>query len=249
MATDRMIIWSGISQLDGETPIVVLATGVPRKGSKAHSGNAKTGDMIQINIMVDGIDPRDALATGADKGICGTCPHRSPAAGGSGACYVHPIIKRSWGQTGTMNAHLAKGSVEFDLSRFEGHKVRFGAYGDPAAVPFEVWEPILDVASDFTSYTHAWKTADRRFARFCMASADTADEGREARKLGYRNFIVRPIGSDKPKGAIVCPASAEAGKKLECNACMMCGGNSSKQTRDITIIAHGAGAKKFTPAS
>jgi hypothetical protein len=242
MATERMLVWEGISLLDGTTPIVVLATGVPKGGKGRSSANSKTGDMIQIAILIRDVNPVEVLSRGTDTAICGTCPHRSKASGGSGACYVG-VWK---GPNSTWKSHVAKGSVPFDVERFRGQKVRFGSYGDPAAVPFHVWESIASVASGWTGYTHQWRTADQRFSRYLMASADSAEEGREARKLGYRNFIVRPAGSEKPKGAVTCPASAEAGKKLQCADCLMCSGTGSSQPRDITIIAHGATAKNFT---
>jgi hypothetical protein len=241
MATDRMIIWSGTSALDGVTPIILLATGVPRGGKAVSSQNSKTGNMIQTVILRDDMSPVVALKNGDDEAICGVCPHRGKASGGSGACYVNV----GQGPRSTWVAHQSKGSVPFDLARFEGQKVRFGTYGDPAAVPFEVWEEIAGVAAGVTGYTHQWRTADQRFSRFCMASADSADEGREARKLGYRNFIVRAAGTAAPKGALVCPASEEAGKKTVCASCMACGGTDVKNTRDITIQAHGATKRAF----
>ena len=246
MATDRMLVWSGISRIDNATPIIVLATYVPRIGTKsAGSKNAKTGEMIQTYILNADSSPIESITTGNDQSICGTCPQRGKASGGSGACYVNV----GQGPTSTWKAHNRNGSVPFDVERFRGKKVRFGAYGDPAAVPFEVWKSIADVAESVTGYTHQWRTADPRFSQICMASADSVSEALEAKHThGYRNFIVRPAGSAKPSGAIVCPASAEAGKKITCSDCLMCGGTSSNQTRDITIIAHGTSARMFATA-
>lgn len=244
MATERMLVWSGVSQLDGVTPIVVLATGVP-KGKGVSSQNSKTGDMIQTWILRADVAPHVALKTGLDQAICGTCPHRGKASGGSGACYVNV----GQGPRSLWVAHQDKGSIPFDVERFRGHKVRFGAYGDPAAVPLSVWDSIADVAAGVTGYTHQWRTADVGFARHCMASADSAEEGREARRMGYRNFIVRPAGSVKPKGAVVCPASEEAGKRTVCADCLQCGGTGNGRKQDITIMAHGATKRAFVPLS
>jgi hypothetical protein len=146
-------------------------------------------------------------------------------------------------------AHQDKGSIPFDVERFRGRKVRFGAYGDPAAVPLAVWDSIASVAAGVTGYTHQWRTADVGFARHCMASADSAEEGREARRMGYRNFIVRPAGSVKPKGAVVCPASEEAGKRTVCADCLQCGGTGNGRKQDVTIMAHGATKRAFVPLS
>ena len=249
MATERMIIWSGISQLDGVTPVVALATGVPTAGTRSvSSNNAKTGDMIQVHILLADVNPTQALKQGLDAAICGTCPHKSVAAGGSGACYTHGNIRRGFAQTSTWKSHDAKGSVPFDVSRFAGQKVRFGAYGDPAAVPFEVWASIAEVAEGVTGYTHQWRTADPRFAEVCMASADSMPEYLEARRAGYRTFLVRPMDSARPKGMITCPASEEAGKKTVCASCLQCGGTGNGRKAMITIMAHGASKKQFAAA-
>jgi hypothetical protein len=234
MATERMEIWRGPSQLDG-TPIVVLATGVPKSGSKAKSGNVKTGDMIQIAILIDGITPTESLKLGADLAVCGSCPFKSKPAGGDGSCYTHKNLRRGFAQNGTYKSHKATGSVAFDVSRFAGQRVRFGSYGDPAAVPVEVWQAIVAVAEGVTSYTHQWRTARPEFAEFCMASVDSQDEAAQAMAQGYRVFWVRDAGTDKPKGLISCPASKEMGMRTTCSECMMCGGNSVAQPRSITI--------------
>jgi hypothetical protein len=241
MANGRMIVWRGLSQLDGVTPIVLLATGVSQ--GKA-SLNTKTGDMVQTWILRDDIAPHVALRDGMDEAICGTCPHRSPKSGGSGACYVNV----GQGPRSTWVAHQNKGSLPFDLSAFAGRKVRFGAYGDPAAVPFEVWELIASVAAGVTGYTHQWRACDTRFSQYCMASADSVEDRRAARLMGYRTFWVRPMGTVKPQGAVMCPASAEAGKRTVCASCMQCGGTSNGRTVDITIQAHGATARRFQAA-
>lgn len=248
MATERMLVWQGTSQLDGVTPILVLATDVPvppKRGGRAvpKSANVKTGGMIQITIVRADMEPTVALTSGADEAICGTCPHRGKASGGTGACYVNV----GHGPLSSYRSHMRRGSAPFDVERFRGHRVRFGTYGDPAAVPFEVWESIAEVADGVTGYTHQWRTADPRFARYCMASVDSMEEGPIARRMGYRNFIVRPAGSPKPRGAVTCPASAEAGKRTVCADCMQCGGTSNGRRSDITIVAHGSSARMFRP--
>lgn len=238
MTNNRMLVWAGVSALDGVTPIVVLATGL-----SAASQNSKTGGMIQTWILRDDVAPHTALKQGLDEAICGTCPHRGKASGGSGACYVNV----GQGPRSLWQAHQDKGSMPMDLSAFAGKRVRFGAYGDPAAVPFHVWERIASVADGVTGYTHQWRTAPTGFARFCMASADSVEERREARLMGYRSFQVRTKGSAKPEGTVTCPASAEAGKRTVCADCMQCGGTDNGRRADITIEAHGATARSFMP--
>jgi hypothetical protein len=239
MSKDRMVIWRGASKLDGVTPIVVLATYDTR--ATGNSNNSKTGDMIQTWILRDDIEPHTALSEGRDEAICGTCQHRSPASGGSGACYV--TVFRA--PLSVWRAYKRGDARDFDLDVFRGNRVRFGAYGDPAAAPFEVWQAIADVAHGVTGYTHAWRDCDVRFSRYCMASADSLAEYRAARRGGYRTFLVRPMGSPKPPGLVPCPASDEAGKRTTCAVCLQCGGTSSGRRADITIAAHGATAKRF----
>lgn len=253
----RMVVWQGPSMLDG-SPIVVLATGVPVRPGKGRqrSANSKTGDMVQIMIVRADVNPVVALRDGLDTAICGVCPHKSRAAGGSGACYVNV----GQGPNAAWKSHVAHGSTPFDIERLRGRRIRFGSYGDPAAVPFEVWSAIAAVADGVTGYTHQWdadrlsaggfdtRAADPGFATVCMASADTADEGRRARRLGFRSFVVRGPDEAKPKGAVVCPASAEAGKRVTCSQCMSCGGTGNGRRQDVTIIAHGSTARSFRPS-
>jgi hypothetical protein len=240
MAGERMLLWRGPSALDGVTPIVVLAT-YSKTLEGRNSGNSKTGDMAQIWILREDVEPHVALRDGRDEAICGTCRHRSLASGGSGACYV--VVFR--GPLSVWRAYRRSGAKPFDLEVLRGRKIRFGAYGDPAAAPFEIWESMAEVAAGVTGYTHAWRNCDPRFQRYCMASVDTLEEREEARKLGYRAFVVRPRGAPKPKGLVMCPASDEAGNLTTCSECLQCGGTSNSRRADITIEAHGPTATSF----
>ncbi|AGR46506.1 hypothetical protein ODIN_92 [Mycobacterium phage Odin] len=248
MATERMLIWEGKSELDG-SDIIVLATGVPKASKHGNrrksSVNVKTGDMIQVYILRADKAPLDVIREGLDESICGVCPHRSKASGGSSACYVNV----GQGPRSTWAAHERNGSASFRVEAFAGQRVRFGAYGDPAAVPFEVWDRIASVAEGVTGYTHQWRTADPRFAQICMASADSVAERRQARHKGYRTFRVRTASEARLNGEVTCPASREAGYKTVCATCMACGGTDNGRKQDITIIAHGPTAKRFIPLS
>ena len=235
-----MIVWQGISRLDNVTPIVVLATF--GNGKKA-SANVKTGSMVQVFILRADVAPHDALRQGLDTAICGVCPHRGKASGGTGACYV-----TVWqGPRATWQSWKNGNAKPFDINAFRGRKVRFGAYGDPAAVPVTVWHELAGAAAAVTGYTHQWRTAPAEFAQWCMASTDSVEERRQARAIGYRTFHVRAIGTAKGHGEIVCPASTEAGKRVQCADCLQCGGHSAGRRADITITAHGAAARSFAP--
>jgi hypothetical protein len=212
--------------------------------------------MVQLHIVVDpngpgagaGLLPGEIIKAGLDGAVCGDCPHRGKASGGSGACYTHG--QPMWGENSMVRSHMAKGSAPFDITAFTGRLVRFGAYGDPAAVPFFVWARIANVALNggaLCGYTHAWRYCDPRFSRFCMASVDRLEDWPAAKALGYRSFMVRPKGTPKPTGLVQCPASVEAGKRTTCDTCLACGGTSNNRHSDVSIEAHGTGARRFRP--
>lgn len=241
-----IVIWEGPSVIDG-APIMVVATGI-----KTNSRNAKTGNLIQTWILRSDIKPTDATHTGADESICGACPHRGTLekqADGTTknvgrSCYV-TVFQAPLNIFNT--THRGKYErVSLDAARdiFAMRNVRLGAYGDPAAVPFEVWAHVLEFAARGTGYTHQWKTCDSRFAQYCMASADSMQEAQEAQAKGYRTFRVGTHAESIVKGSeFLCPASKEAGQKTNCAACLACGGLSSPNRANVFIPAHGAANK------
>jgi len=240
------IIFEGKSAIDGRD-IVVIATGL-----KASSANVKTGALVQTWILLKDIHPQEAADTGADSSICGACPHRGTLetqADGTTknvarSCYVtlFQAPRNIWQSYKRGIYPRVKGDKARAL--LAGRNVRLGAYGDPAAVPFHIWNHVLADTARGTGYTHQWKACDSRFARYCMASADNAQEAEQARALGYRTFRVGTRAESIVQGAeFLCPASKEAGMKTNCAACLACGGTSSKNRASVFIPAHGAAGK------
>lgn len=242
-----MILYNGPSVIDS-SPIVAIATGLA-----TGANNSKTGPMVQIYIMRSDLNPLQAVQTGADAGICGDCRHRGRIVTNekTGArknvertCYVTlihgPRVVYSAFERGAYD------EVPLSLARklLARRKVRLGAYGDPAAVPFSVWETALDKVDDINGYTHLWRQFPQ-LSDFCMASCDTEEERVEAKALGFRVYRVRSKGDPVLKGEGICPASQELGKTVQCVSCMLCGGNRTKAKADITILAHGTGASHF----
>ena len=125
-----------------------------------------------------------------------------------------------------------------------GLLVRAGTYGDPMAVPFEIWEAMIGHAEALTGYSHQWLTGDQRFKAFCMASADTPEEMAMAHVSGWRTFRVRKPDQPIEQGEVMCPASKEAGFKTNCASCKACGGLSSKAKVSMVIIDHGPTRKR-----
>ena len=120
-----------------------------------------------------------------------------------------------------------------------------GAYGDPAAAPYDAWERVAQLVQGWTGYTHQWKTTDARFAGLLVASCDSVSDRDEAKSAGWRTFRVKPAGARHwPSGEIVCPASEEAGKRLQCIDCRACSGTRLGKlgafAPDIVIDIHGS---------
>lgn len=230
------IIYSGPSALDG-MPIVVILVGL-----KDSSANRKTGAMLQTYILRADLHPVTAVKTGADASICGDCAERGNGDGSGRTCYVE-LAK---GPTSVFNAYR-RGVYPMapDAQAIEAlaalRIVRLGTYGDPAAVPVWVWEALTRSCTAHTGYTHQWKTAGAELRSLCMASADDEKQRQTAAAMGWRTFRVIHPGEPAPirKVEAVCPASAEAGKKLTCIECLACNGTSSNRRGSIAIHAHG----------
>lgn len=237
--TDGVVVYRGPSMLDRQ-PIVAIAIGL-RKGSD----NPKTGDMVQVYILREDIEPTQALHTGDDASICGDCPLRGTIVNGRNKgrpCYVNVFMAPQ----GVWKAYR-KGNypVATDLAAtFAGHAVRLGAYGDPAAVPLHIWQAVLSNADGWTGYTHQWRDFPE-FAGIVMASADTLDDAKHAQMLGFRTFRVTAGDSiaERQHNEFVCPASDEMGKKLDCATCLACGGNGSRNRAFVVVTVHGTDAK------
>lgn len=146
-----MIVYQGPSRLDPSAEIVVILTGLD--GS---SSNAKTGGMVQSYIIRTDRSPNDAVKDGSDRAICGDCPHRMQA-DGKRSCYVTLAH-------GPLSVYKAfkRGSYEsvtpeLAAYRIAGRMLRLGTYGDPGAVPVEVWEALTKLVKGWTGYTHQWR--------------------------------------------------------------------------------------------
>jgi len=209
--------------LDGK-PIVMVATGIERP-----SRNEKTGPMIQTWILREDMNPLDAVRTGEDASICGACPLKGEE-GKKRVCYVN--IARSPNQIWKT---LSK-TKPFKPRHLFNVGLRFGSYGDPAAVPFEVLEELAGHAHITTGYTHQWRTCDQRMKSLLMASCDSPEDREEAKAMGWATFRVKTENAPKLPKEATCPASEEAGKIMTCYNCGMCRGG---DTTDVVINVHG----------
>lgn len=220
------MLYEGASQLGG-WPIVVIAT--------PDSDNVKTGPMWQTWILRRDVHPMAAVDDQSDAGVCGDCKHRPVHLG---TCYV----QLAWAPSGIWRAYR-EGHYTRGLPKHLTASIRFGAYGDPVAAPFELWSLLASLATKagfgWTGYTHQWRSCSQQFKFLLMASVDTLDEQREAQQLGWRTFRVKTPEEAQLPSEITCPASAEAGHRTTCAECLLCQGT-SRPTKDICIRIHGS---------
>jgi hypothetical protein len=200
--------------------------------------------MIQTYIIRRDMSPIDAVRSGADASICGTCPHRGDGTGNGRSCYVTLIHGPRSVYASYQRGIYPKASAFEAAQLFAGKMVRLGTYGDPAAAPYALWKVALANAEGWTGYTHQWRSVDARWAELVMASADTLADMEAAHSAGYRTFRVtaEPFANVRGKEA-VCPASEEKGKVASCITCRACMGTSGKARASIQIAAHGGGKK------
>jgi len=226
------IIYKGPSLLDGK-PIVAIATWSNR--------NTKTGAVVQTYILRSDINPLEASKTGEDFSICGDCtmrgevnddPKRKQAKGRR--CYVNLgqgvlIVYKSFLRGVYDMANTKAGRNTLGRDRF----VRVGTYGDPAAVPAFIWEQLLAEADTFTAYSHqsGWRPD------IAMQSADNKAEALDHWKAGRRTFrVIADLGELDKTNEALCPASKEAGRRVQCTACKLCKGSSL--AKSIAIVEH-----------
>lgn len=224
-------LYKGPSQLDGQ-PIGHFATGL-----ESPSRNPKTGPMIQTFILRTDMTPLEAVSSGADESICGSCPMRGT--GGKGrSCYV------SLFRAPTQVYRHTAASKEPKLHTFNNQAIRFGAYGDPAAVPVDGIARLARRARMSTGYTHQWRTCDQDFKKYLMASCDNLADYELAKSMGWRTFRVKSPDQPKLITESVCPASEEGGRMASCLTCGRCNGTEGR-TKDVVIDVHGSGRRSF----
>jgi len=228
-----IILYKGKSQIDGKL-IVAIATGF-----KDESENKKTGAMIPVCIIRPDMPPIVAKKLGYDYSVCGNCKHRD-----FNSCYVNLCH----GPENIFKAYHNDKYVSFKpehLELFKDKMIRLGSYGDPSAIPIEIWDNICKVAQGFTGYTHAWgaKYVSPDLKKYCMASCDSLAEQIKAEAMGWRTFRIRGVDEVLKENEFVCPASTEAGAKTTCSKCKACMGISSHTHKNPCIIVHGADFK------
>lgn len=239
MARKTIILYQGASLINGQ-PIVALA--------QSDSTNSKTGNMIQTFILDATVDPLTASRTGKDESICGSCPHRgTPNNNDKGqatnrTCYVTlahaPLGKYKAYKKGVYGTTTSTLKEIESFGSLQG--VRLGTYGDPCAVPNDIWKALINKALYSTAYTHA---AINPMPESIMTSTDNLWQSVKAWGRGERTFRVISHVDQLYRNEILCPASEEMGKRATCASCKLCGG-ASVNAKSIAIVAHGTSKRK-----
>lgn len=250
-----IVIYLGPSMLDG-APIVVLAS--------VGSSNVKTGSMIQTWIMRADINPSETSARKLDSSVCGECPRRHSL---GGDCYVQIVhaprsVWASWDRNGRSGENWADHDQTIRLqSDARQYGLRLGSYGDPAAVPYTVWQDLIGALAprSVVGYTHQWDFKfDDMQMRYkwlrppmsdhhmwlqsnVMASCDSVAEANCARALGWRYFLAIPASelATVPERTVQCPATRDQ-NPLTCNTCGICNGAARGVGKaSVYLLEHG----------
>jgi hypothetical protein len=221
--------------------------------------------MLQTWVLNAEIDPISANRTGADESICGHCMHKGQAKNpkeGRGfaekrSCYVNLVFAPNQIFKTYKRGGYPIVQKRADINDLGWEKIiRLGAYGDPAAVPRDIWEDLLKYSNGHTGYSHQIidnnLQLNQQFAplsEICMVSADSYEQAKIAWKAGFRTYrIVSDLSNIDRQKEILCPASKEAGAVTTCAKCKLCSGSKGKaqKARSVAIVVHGSGKRHFS---
>jgi hypothetical protein len=248
------VFYEGPSRIDGKNIIGIVTIG---------TSNQKTGNLAQTWILRPDISPLDAVNTGEDKSICGTCPLRglirpaserltkgvinTPTVNKGRSCYVL-LNTAPFAVWKAYNKGLYPKLENKYAKYLYGIGLRYGAYGDPVAIPRKSWTLLekLCTGKSRPGYTHQWK--ENKFSSWkdkIMASTHSIEENELAKSKGWRTFRTIYSLSDMNTNEKICPASPEGEFKLNCSICGACNGKKSEldSRKSIAILAHGTQGK------
>jgi len=199
-------------------------------------GNTKTGKGIMISILPhNGIDLENVRSKGASS--CGDCPHaKASGKRKTGTCYTYKRPGGSQGVLGGINNGFHRceeiSLISFTnkvqvLAELTGY-IRIGEFGDPAADK-QSSQVIADILKGIDSsvsragYTHQWKKAKALPLKgLIMASCDTVEEEKQARKNNWGVFLVEARNEENLTGSH-CPSQKTKGLVI-CATCGLCDG-------------------------
>jgi hypothetical protein len=184
---------------------------------------------------------------GLDDANCGNCPHRGTPTDDPNRkqakdrkCYVKLFqgvyqVWKQWekGAYPTLQGHKALAMLGKDKD------VRIGTYGDGGLVPRYIWDSLISDARKHTAYCHQYDNPNSSFdPMIYMVSADDLPTAQRHWGLGNRTFrVIQDVSEVIKDKEILCPASKEMGRRVQCSSCMLCGGSQVK-AKSIAIVQH-----------
>jgi hypothetical protein len=228
------IIDRGLSPIDGQPYVAILTL---------ESSNRKTGNMAQVWIMREDINPVEAVQTGKDVTICGNCPHRKQA-DGTRSCYVNVgQSPNSIWKAYKRGVYPAVWSYHRLSHILRNRRIRWGAYGDPSIINPDTVIRLSNLAQGHTGYTHQWESDfAQTFKGIFQASCDGFNDYLKASDMGWKTFtVVSKVAT--PTYAKQCPATVQQ-SAAQCITCKLCDGAKA----DVFVHAHGTGSKYVTAA-
>ena len=189
-----LVIWRGKSEIDNKTDIVTIAQISP-------GGNEKIGRMTQLYYLVDTkTSPVEIAKTGQDFAICGKCKHRPV---NLGSCYVTLFqgvraIHKAYHDDSYFDLSKVDFKIVLELLSLIDMPIRFGAYGDPASMPYDKQYQIAKkMKFELTGYTHQWNDFGNKFSdfkNFLHASVDNDKETETAKEMDWKYYKIALCG-------------------------------------------------------
>jgi len=237
-APKGVILYLGKSKIDGKEIVAILTF---------ESGNKKTGNMTQVWFIRTDVDPVTAEKEGYDESVCGDCIHRGRKGKKKRSCYVNLGQAPQQVYKSYKKGLYPVFDPEIHGELLRWRKTRFGAYGDPACVPFECLEPIAKLSMSTTGYTHQveHKNFDPRIATLCMVSADSPKQAKKYHDKGYRTFRVAVPNDNLYPNEIPCAFESGGVQCIDCGLCDTAGSDAPS----IVATVHGTGANNFQTAT
>lgn len=217
--------------------VAIIATGIKRR-----TNNRKTGDMVQIWILLADQNPVAAVQSGLDANtICQGCPF----ANGQG-CYVN-VGQAPLAIWKAYNAGKYPKLNPADYEKvFADRKVRFGAYGNPTLIPIAMVKAIASVSKGWTGYFHNWRelgqTKAKAYNDYFMASTESETSFNLANTQGLRVFHAN---QKQPENTVECLSDSHG---ISCAECQLCQGW-NKKAKNVWINPHGSKVKKAIAAT
>lgn len=230
------VVYEGASRLTRGVPVVAILVFT--------SSNNKTGPMAQLYIMPKDEHPNEAALSGADESACGDCAGRPSK---DGWCYV----LLAFGPGMVHKSYKAGKYPKLDL-RLADHRrwlqdliIRYGAWGDPAALPPRVIARLRSAAGadqPHTSYTHQFdKFPDA--AEYSMVSVDNREQFDAVHaNHNVRTYRILREGEELADNEIECLYYT---KGIQCIDCRLCDGNAHSRRPSIAVPVHGAKSKRL----